>query len=431
MAFVEFENILNASIGLDVGSIGTAAVARAVQERQAACGLNDPAAYLERVRSVAGELQALIEIVVVPETWFFRDREAFDLLAHVARDEWPLAHPSGAMRLLSVPSSTGEEPYSMAMALIDAGIPPQRFRVDAIDVSARALARAAGAVYGQNAFRGGDLTFRDRHFERTAGGHRLAESVRGQVDFAQGNLLDDRFLPGLESYDIIFCRNVLIYFDAATQTRALGVLTRLLAADGVVFVAPAETGLMLNHGFVSARVPMAFAFRKREAKVAGLKPCATAATVPAPTPPTVTQAFKPATPSAVAQAFRPAKPATANAAPVTQGVSPAKPPNEGIEEATRLADQGRFVEAAACCAAHLVKEGPSAKAFYLMGLVRDATGDPAAAAGFYRKALYLDPAHHDAQIQLAFLMEHEGHAAEAQVLRNRARRLETIPKERP
>jgi chemotaxis protein methyltransferase WspC len=95
-----------------------------------------------------------------------------------------------------------------------------------------------------------------------------------------------------------------------------------------------------------------------------------------------------------------------------------------LADASRLADQGRFVEAAKCCEEHLRARGPSATAFYLLGLVRDATGSHADAAAFYRKALYLDANHYDAQIHLALLMAEQGDVAGAQVLRNRARRLE-------
>jgi len=95
-----------------------------------------------------------------------------------------------------------------------------------------------------------------------------------------------------------------------------------------------------------------------------------------------------------------------------------------LAEAGRLADQGRFVEAAKCCEEHLRKCGPSATAFYLLGLVRDATGGHADAAAFYRKALYLDANHYDALIHLALLIGEQGDAAGALVLRNRARRLE-------
>ena len=116
-----------------------------MQERQSACHLGDVHAYLERVRVSGTELQALIEAVVVPETWFFRDRHAFVALARLAREEWLPSHREGALALLSLPCSTGEEPYSMAMALLDADVPANRFRVDAVDISTRSLAQGLHA----------------------------------------------------------------------------------------------------------------------------------------------------------------------------------------------------------------------------------------------------------------------------------------------
>ncbi|HKY85750.1 MAG TPA: tetratricopeptide repeat protein, partial [Pseudorhodoplanes sp.] len=93
-----------------------------------------------------------------------------------------------------------------------------------------------------------------------------------------------------------------------------------------------------------------------------------------------------------------------------------------IEAAAHLADQGRFVEAVKCCEEHMRENGPSPQAFHLMGLLRDATGNHSEAADWYRKALYLDPDHHEALVHLAFLMEKEGSASAAQALRDRARR---------
>src|SRR4029079_2810951 len=178
------------------------------------------------------ELQALTEAVVVPETWFFRDRHAFTTLARIVPDEWLPAHPAGVVSRLSLPCSTGEEPYSMAMALLDATVPANRFRVDGVDISGRHIAQGVRAVYGRNSFRGGELRFRDRHFELTAGGYQVREDVRQQVRFEQGNLFAADFLPGVGIYDVIFCRNVLIYFDRPTQDRALAVVNRLLQAGG-------------------------------------------------------------------------------------------------------------------------------------------------------------------------------------------------------
>jgi chemotaxis protein methyltransferase WspC len=412
MGVADFENLLKSSMGLNVASIGPSAIERAVRERLAACHLEDPHAYWERVHGSSAELQELIEAVVVPETWFFRDRESFAALARLASAE-SLRRPDCVLSLLSLPCSTGEEPYSMAMALLDAEIPAARFRIDAVDISTRALAQAGRAVYGRNSFRDHELVFRDRHFEATSHGYRLSETVRRQVRFQQGNLFDAGFLPGVEQYDVIFCRNVLIYFDRATQDRAIVVLTRLLKATGVLFVAPAETGLPPSHDFVSTNLPLSFAFRR------------SAAVPPEPkrTPDPVKRRPMGRPAATPAPALRPSR-ATAPAPAAASRTVLATEKSADIGLAMRLADQGHFVEAATCCEEHLRRHGPSAAAFHLMGLVRDATGNQLEAAGYYRKALYLEPNHYTTQIHLALLMEKQGDTAGAQVLRSRARRLE-------
>jgi chemotaxis protein methyltransferase WspC len=411
MALAALEHLLKASMGLSAVSIGSAAIARAAEARLAVCNLGDLSAYLERVRGSATELQALIEAVVVPETWFFRDRHAFAALARLAREEWLPANPEGVLSLLSLPCSTGEEPYSIAMALVDAGVPANRFRVDAVDISAPNLAQGVRAVYGRNSFRGQELGYRDRHFDATAGGYRVHDSLRQQVRFQQGNVFAADFLPGVAIYDVIFCRNVLIYFDRPTQDRALGVLNRLLRANGVLFVAPAETALPGSHGLVSTNEPLAFAFRK-----AGVLPARPKR-----------KAAPPVKPPARRRPLAPVALHAPRAAAATRP-APSSGPSADLDEATRLANQGHFVEAAICCEEHLRLHGPSATAFYLMGLVRDATGNHAEAAAYYRKSLYLDANHYDAQIHLALLMEMQGDPAAAQVLRNRARRLEHTQK---
>ena len=409
-----FGDLLKQSIGLDAQSIGVSAVERAVQTRQMAFGGCDRAAYWQRLQGDAAELQALIEAVVIPETWFFRDREAFTAMASMAREQWLRAPKTAVVRLLSVPSSTGEEPYSMAMALLDAGVPADGFRIDAVDVSARVLVRARQATYGRNSFRARDLTFRDRYFEPTVHGHRLKESVRQQVHFQQGNVLARDFFPGVELYDAVFCRNLLIYFDRETQDRAIAVLRRLLKTSGAVFVAPSETGILLNHGFESAKVPRAYAFHKQGAVA-----------VPAPKPARARPAQRPAVTvrrPALSEAERRVEAKPAPRAPERSAAAPSDAANAALSEAVRLADLGRFDEAAACCDDHFLQHGPSAALFHLKGLLSESVGDVQGAASFYRKALYLDPAHHDTLIHLALLVEQQGDAPGAKVLKDRARR---------
>lgn len=419
MVLGEFEILLKQAMGLDAASIGSTSIERAVQERLAAHKLGGLREYWELVSASESERQELIEAVVVSETWFFRDREAFTALARIVQEDWLPSRAQSSLRLLSLPSSTGEEAYSIVMALFDAGLIANRFRVDAIDISRRALAQAERAVYGKNSFRGNQLDFRERYFEATAQGYRLSDLVRRQVQFQLGNLFAADFPSGVERYDIVFCRNLLIYFDRTTQDRAIQILERLLKPQGALFVAPSETGLLLSHDFVSTNMPLAFAFRK--ASVNSTRSRTEADTQAKSASPSRREAMKPATTPKPLPAFL----ANTLSAPESLPVTAAEgEPKSAIDEAARLADQGRFVEAAKCCEEYLLENGPSAQAFHLMGLVRDATGNHSEATDYYRKALYLDPDHHEALIHLAFLVEKQGSATGAQALRNRARRVE-------
>jgi len=416
MAAANFESLLRQSIGLDAASIGISAIERAVQQRQVACRLQGRDAYWQHVRTSQAELQALIEAVVVPETWFFRDPDAFAALGRFIRDTRLAGKPDEVARVLSLPCSTGEEPYSMAMVLLDSGVPANRFRVDAIDISERALERARAGEYRKTSFRGQDLLFREIHFEPHRELHRIRDHVKRQVHFRHGNILVPGSLPGSGTYDAVFCRNVLIYFDEDSQRRAIATLGRLLAPGGLLFGGPAEAGVLTNHGFVSARIPKAHAFRRVEEANRDLPRTVTRV----PRRPTVAIAPRCTsgskdTPRGAGRIARPGVEAS-EAAPPPQSASE-------LENGFRLANQGRFAEAAACCEDHLQRQGPSAPAFYLLGLVHDAAGREHAATGCYRKALYLDPHHHDSLVHLALLLDRQGAAAEAERLRLRARRL--------
>ena len=394
------ESLLRREIGLDATSIGSSLIERAARLRMKALGLKTVEEYCDRFEKSREERAELVESVVVNETWFFRDPEAFAALARMVWQDWLPRKAAAPLRVLSVPCATGEEPYSLAIALLDAGLAPERFNVDAVDISARSLARARRAVYGKNSFRGKDLSFRDRYFRPAREGHALDPRVCGCVHFVQDNLLADIF-PGSDTpYDFIFCRNLLIYFDHPTQLKALARLQQLLSADGVLFVGPAELPIFLDRGFVSLELPMAFACRKSRSEDTKRIRKKTQATPPAPAP------AVPAPP--VARAPAESHP---------RGAVPRR--RADLAEAQRLADAGQMAAASEICEACLREQGPSAQAYYLLGLINDAAGDPVA-DDFYRKALYLEPGHYEALWHLALLLEKSGDVAGARAYKRRA-----------
>lgn len=412
------EALLRRHIGLDPASVGSALIERTVRLRMKQHGLKRIETYRDLLATSHHELSELIEAVVVTETWFFRDREPFNAFTQLAlKKQKPenrsqrsetrgqtsdLRPQPSALRILSLPCASGEEPYSIAMTLLDAGVPEALFTIEAADISANALSRAERAVYGKNSFRGRELAFRDRHFLPTAEGYALSPHVRRCVKFAQGNILNDNFLDGSAPYDFIFCRNLLIYFDAATQVLALGKLHRLLVADGVLFVGPAELPLVLASGFVNAGLPMAFACQKATRNAVGEGPRAD---------PRRNTSGAAATDYALRNQQVQGR-ATRAPRPVT---------HDALEVAQDHTKAGHLVEAVAICNAQLASAGPSAQAYYLLGLTAEASDDPAAIA-FYRKALYLEPKHYEALIRITLLFKKTGDLEAAHIYERRAER---------
>lgn len=408
----DFEKLLRETIGLSMETVGASVIRHALKRRMTACAIPDLHAYWAFVTSDAAERQELVDAVIVPETWFFRDREAFGAMIRHLRENRAGSRP---LKLLSLPCSTGEEPYSIAMALLDAGFPDGSFQIDAIDVSTRNLVHAERAIYGKNSFRGADIAFRDRYFEAAEGGFRPHHSVRRPVRFRLGNVLAATSQIGQEAYDIAFCRNLLIYFDRETQGAALIRLRQMLADDGLLLVGPAESGLPVLCGFASVRFPRAFAFVK--AAAANVKPSEPQITrkprpAPAKAAPLATQAIKPA-PRPFARKAAPAQPSAPSPDPAAASLA-------GIE---RAADAGRLTEVSAAAERHLAEFGPSPDAFYWLGLAHDAVDAVEDAMRNYRKALYLAPDHRRALAQLRLLQQRQGDHGAAKALADRLDRL--------
>lgn len=412
-----FFRFLQERIGLDVESVGAPMVERALRQRCAAVQADGLDHYWSRLQQSASEQQALIEAVIVPETWFFRYPESFTALVGLAHKR--LAELAGLrpLRILSLPCSTGEEPYSIAMALLEGGLDPAAFRVDAMDISPSSIARAKQAIYGRNSFRGSELAFRDRHFSETNEGHQLDERVRRQVDLQVGNVLDPALKSQQGLYDFVFCRNLLIYFDVPTQRRVFEVLKHLTHAQGVLFIGPAEGSLLARLGMRPLGIAQSFAYVRQEA--------------PAPTPAPVAQVApinRP--PSMPPQAPRPASRPVRLSRPLSSPLrSPSHAPGESELLATiaRQANAGESAQARASCQRYLQQFAPTAQVFYWLGLLSDTEGDSQEAISQYRKALYLEPQHAEALMHLAALLASQGDEAGARRMQERAARVGREP----
>lgn len=412
------EAFLETHLGLSIEAIGRDTVDKAIRAHKAACGTLNDQDYLKTLQTSKKARGQLLERVVVPETWFFRHRKSFDFLTDYVTTQWQPGHASRALRVLTVPCSSGEEPYSVAMALTDGGMPASRMHMDAADISDALLLKAKTAVYGQESFRGPDLGFRDRYFKPVGDAYLLRSPIRDLVRFIKADMLDNQFLRNSADYDIVFCRNLLIYLNDVGRKQVFHAIERLLKSDGLIFVGHAEREIAVENGFVSICPPGVFACRRDRRK------------------PNTVQVKTPPHPVPRQRKFEKAAiPARGDNTCAPPGPTPKKTAlkdnqkeNERVteqsklfDEVQKLADQGALSSARVLCREFLSEHPAHTQANFLMGLIHEALDEADCAQTFFNKTVYLDPSHHDALTHLAFIMEHQGDKDRASHLRQRAR----------
>lgn len=200
--------------------------------------------------------QEVVEALLNNETYFFRDKPTFDQLPGEVLPE--LAERRRDMRRLSIWSagcSTGQEVYSLAMLFAEQAERWEGWTIDIIgtDVSHRAINTARSGIYSQfEVQRGLGVTQMLRHFDETASGWRLRDEVRQMVRFDQGNLLTASH-PGRLPFDLVLCRNVLLYFDRQVRSDAFEGLARAVMPDGFLMLGAGETVIGQTDRFVPAQ----------------------------------------------------------------------------------------------------------------------------------------------------------------------------------
>lgn len=402
--------LLDQRIGLDPTSLGASVLPTAVADEMRALGLSDATAYASRLAGDAEAFAALVERLVVPETWFFRGTGLFEELAQI------VARFTGGrpFRALCVPCSSGEEPYSLVMALLGAGVSPERWSVEGYDLSLRLIAAARRGLYRELSFRQTASTQRELYFRAVADGWDLAERVRELVRFDVGNLTDATFLPAVcGAYDLILCRNLLIYLTPAARRRALGNLQRLLAPGGLLAVGVAEPQALGGLPFRRAGTEPHFLYRYEPAPPSAVRDEPQTRLIQKKMPVAAPSFPSAGTAPSIVSLCETGRPHSGQLQKSDEGGG-----GGPLERARRFADGGRLEDALA----EVARAGSTADAFSLLGVIQQARGDRAAAAVAFRKALYLDPAHREALTHAMLLADQQGDTRRAAVLRERLAR---------
>ena len=259
--FRRFQKLIHDSSGIHLSEAKKALLIGRLTRRLRALNLRDFGGYLERVESSESERTVMLDCICTNETRFFREPRQFEFLDEQILPRWKSLAASGLrprrVRAWSAACSTGEEPYSVAMLLRAhfGDEPGWRFDILASDLSTKVLAAAREATWSIE--RAGDIpagyrmAFMLRGVRSAEGRMQARPELRSMIEFRNLNLNEESY-PVEGPFDLIFCRNVLIYFDQTTKAAVIDRLARHLAPGGLLFLGHAETITAASHGLKHA-----------------------------------------------------------------------------------------------------------------------------------------------------------------------------------
>lgn len=256
---LEIRRWLEETYGLNLDVVGPEALERNVNRRMKARHLQGLSDYVRFWRIDPEERDQLLQEMLVSETWFFREPPAFEVLKQWLMERMPRWVSGQRLRILVLPCATGEEAWSVAAIIHALGIPADRVEIEAMDVDASALERAEEGNYPLRKSKermplaplgitSGDMISVD-------------PALRPMVRFERVNAMDSEQLQSRRAYDVIFCRNLLIYMRPLARIRVFETLASRLLAEGLLFLGHAEQP-PLDQGWERLRVSGAFAWHR-------------------------------------------------------------------------------------------------------------------------------------------------------------------------
>jgi len=404
----KIKSIIKDRIGLDASTIGDTTLEKFIQKRMSQCHIETLDAYYSLVNNDPTELEELLELAVIPETWFFRDIRPFETIYKKIQQQTNKDRNS-KFKILCLPSSTGEEPYSLAMYLLDKGISNSSFEIDAADISSRALACAKSGEYGNNSFRGKHYhAYQTKHFSKQGDIYKIDSSITDKTRFYKLNILHTT-AKLKNKFDFILCRNLLIYFDIKTKKIAFQELSNILKNDGYLFIGHSEFGSVPDDIFYNTGFEQAFGL---------VKPTHSDYKKPhehkdiQPTSYEVVKLKKNTDFESLIKSHKPVNKKTIK-----------QSDDKTLENARKLANSNQLKEAESLCYQYIDNYGENAEALFLLGLIASSQQKEDIAESLYRKGIFLDPENHELLIHLSLLLEAKGDQKNAALFRKRADRV--------
>ncbi len=409
-------------------------------------GFEDAAACIDWLLSAPltqAQLQTMASHLTIGETYFFRDPKILEAVSGSILPELIRSRRGHTQRLRiwSAACSSGEEPYSLAILLHQLLPDLQEWDVTitASDINPRCLHKAAAGIYGEWSFRNAPSWLKQRYFKRCADGrYAVLPEIKKMVRFTSLNLVEDTFPPlasNTRSMDVIFCRNVLMYFTPPQMSKVVAKLSQALVEGGWLAVSPTEASQALYPQFSTVNFPGAILLQKGKASSRAdtsqvvLGPDADFAAVTQDQPrPDISPVAIEAVPQQPAPVARePLRSAAASVQALYEqgryeevadtllaaGLPDAPEPALLRLLARALANQGRLAEGLSWCEQAIDADKLDAAGHYLRAIILLEMGDPLEAASSLQRAVYLQPDFILAHFALGHLARGQGKTREA------------------
>lgn len=266
--FLKFRDFFYRKTGIHFDEGKRYFVDKRLVERMQATGADSFRSYFLGLRfeRSSDELQALVNAMTVNETYFFREAYQFDCMVNSLLDEVVRRKaPGERIRIWSIPSSTGEEPYSIAIYLLERwpGIDLHEVEILSSDIDTRVLAAAQEGVYSARSVANLPKPYLEKYFKPLPGGdYRISRDLVDAVEFSQVNLSDPRDTRRFRQIDLIFCRNLLIYFDDLSRRLAVEAMFEALHPGGFICLGHSESMSRISSLFHIRRFSDAMVYQK-------------------------------------------------------------------------------------------------------------------------------------------------------------------------
>ena len=259
--FEQYRNLIYNESGIHFTATNRSILESRLKERLREKGFNSVKDYFDSISKDQGELKGFLDSITTNLTRFFRNQAHFDALENFVIPELMKIKQAGdkTIKIWSAGCSTGEEPYTIAMLLSEILPSPWKFEIAASDLSLKCLMTAKEGFYAENRIVGIPDAYLKKYFDKVEGGFKVRPEIVSKIRFDYHNLNND---SGQKNLDLVFCRNVIIYFDETAQTAVINRFWESMASKSFLFIGHSESLFGMDTKFEFVKTQWATFYRK-------------------------------------------------------------------------------------------------------------------------------------------------------------------------